>query len=46
MVEEVNKFKGEGGVAAAIYNVSGGFVRKPFLEIAEEELQKSFDGSV
>ena len=46
MVEEVKKFKGEGGIAAAIYNVSGGFVRKPFLEIEEADLQKSFDGSV
>ena len=46
MVEEVNKFKGQGAVAAAIYNVSGGFVRKPFLEIEEEDLQRSFDGSL
>ena len=46
MAEEVNKFRGEAGVVAAIYNVSGGFVRKPFLEIEEEELQKSYDGSV
>ncbi|KAL2044130.1 hypothetical protein ABVK25_012433 [Lepraria finkii] len=29
MVQEVNKFKGDGGVAAAIFNVAGGFVRKP-----------------
>ena len=46
MVREVENFSGGGGVAAAVYNVAGGFVRKPFLEITEEDLQKSYDGSV
>jgi hypothetical protein len=28
---------GDAKLAAAIYNVGGGFVRKPFLELTEKE---------
>lgn len=29
----------EGGLAAAIFNVGGGFLRKPFLELKTEEFE-------
>ncbi len=32
-------------LAAAIYNVGGGFVRKPFLELTEEEFAASFQSN-
>ncbi|KXJ96588.1 short chain dehydrogenase [Microdochium bolleyi] len=32
-------------LAAAIYNVAAGFVRKPFLELSVEEFDASIDGS-
>jgi hypothetical protein len=31
---------------AAIFNASGGFARKPFLELTAEEFDKSYDVSV
>ena len=33
-------------VAAAIFNASGAFVRKPFLELTEENLDSSYAGSL
>lgn len=33
-------------VAAAVFNASGAFVRKPFLELTEEDLDTSYAGSV
>jgi NAD(P)-dependent dehydrogenase (short-subunit alcohol dehydrogenase family) len=37
----------ESQLAAAIYNVgSGGFARKPFLELTEDDLNASIDGSM
>ena len=46
----VEKVKGEFGkdvtCAAAIFNASGAFVRKPFLEITGDELDGSYAGSV
>lgn len=46
-VDEVRKGWGDGkegegkgfGLAAAVYNVGGGFVRKPFLELGREEFE-------
>jgi NAD(P)-dependent dehydrogenase (short-subunit alcohol dehydrogenase family) len=35
--EAIKKEMGDAKLAAAIYNVGGGFVRKPFLELTEEE---------
>lgn len=32
--------------AAAIFNASGAFVRKPFLELTEEVMDASYAGSV
>lgn len=40
--------KDDGGlkVAAAVFNVSGSFVRKPFLELEEGDIEKGYEGSV
>ncbi|KZF19499.1 7-alpha-hydroxysteroid dehydrogenase [Xylona heveae TC161] len=40
--EEISKEFGNANLAAAVFNVGGGFVRKPFLEITQED----FDGAV
>jgi NADP-dependent 3-hydroxy acid dehydrogenase YdfG len=37
-----NKFKGK-KLATAVYNVAGGFVRKPFLETISEEYQAGYE---
>lgn len=46
----VGKIKQEYGndakLAAAVFNVSGAFVRKPFLELTEDILDSSYAGSV
>ncbi|KAF2652860.1 NAD(P)-binding protein [Lophiostoma macrostomum CBS 122681] len=45
-VETIKKEFGEGvGAAAAIFNASGGFLRKPFLEVPEEVFSQSIDVS-
>lgn len=44
-----SEFGGDGTdvrAAAAVFNVSGPFLRKPFLEIKAEELDGSYAGSV
>lgn len=33
---------GDGHLAAAVYNVGGGFVRKPFLELTKDEFEGGF----
>ncbi|KAM7208602.1 hypothetical protein V8F20_001025 [Naviculisporaceae sp. PSN 640] len=43
--ETVKKEFPDGNLVAAIYNASGGFSRKPFLEQTVEELQQSLAGS-
>lgn len=35
--EQIKKEMGDAKLAAAVYNVGGGFVRKPFLELTEKE---------
>ena len=35
--ETIRKEMGDAKLAAAIYNVGGGLVRKPFLELTEKE---------
>ena len=35
----------EAPLAAAVYNVGGGFVRKPFLELTEEEFTAGYDSN-
>lgn len=37
--EQLKKELGGATLAAAIYNVGGGFIRKPFLELTEEEFE-------
>lgn len=37
--DQLKKEIGGASVAAAIYNVGGGFVRKPFLELSAEEFE-------
>lgn len=34
---------GESSLAAAVFNVGGGLVRKPFLELTEEEFTRGFN---
>lgn len=53
MVARVARAFGGGGggtapvaVAAAVFNVSGPFVRKAFLELEAEELDRSYEGGV
>lgn len=37
--EQIKKEIGDGSLAAAIYNVGGYFIRKPFLELTEEDME-------
>ncbi|KAF6228877.1 hypothetical protein HO133_006988 [Letharia lupina] len=47
MVEKVkHEYGNDVKCAAAIFNASGAFVRKPFLELTEEVLDASYAGSV
>ena len=47
MVEKVKEEYGKDvKCAAAIFNASGAFVRAPFLELTEEQLDSSYNGSV
>ncbi|GME24875.1 Short-chain dehydrogenase/reductase SDR [Neofusicoccum parvum] len=41
-----DEFGGDYGLAAAIFNASGRFVRKPFLELSEDEFSAGLDVSV
>lgn len=46
-VQEIRKQYGEdAGAAAAVFNASGKFARKPFLDLTEEEFVGGFDVSV
>lgn len=47
MVQKVKEeFGDDVKIAAAVFNASGPFVRKPFLELTEEVLDGSYQGSV
>lgn len=47
MIENLKKEYGNDvKCAAAIFNASGAFVRKPFLELTEEVMDSSYAGSV
>lgn len=46
MIGTVKEEFGEAKAAAAVFNVSGPFVRKPFLELKGEELDGSYAASV
>lgn len=41
VVKEADGFQGK-RLAAAVFNVGGSFVRKPFLEMSEEEYGSGF----
>ncbi|KIX04353.1 uncharacterized protein Z518_05221 [Rhinocladiella mackenziei CBS 650.93] len=41
--EQLKKEMGGASLAAAIYNVGGRFVRKPFLELTEEEFESGWE---
>lgn len=45
--EEVERIAGgkEGRVAAAVFNVGGRFIRKPFLELTQEEFEAGWDAN-
>lgn len=43
---EIAKTFPNAALAAAVFNVGGGFVRKPFLELTEEEFGKSYQANV
>ena len=46
-VEKIREeYGGDVRVAAAVFNGSGPFVRKPFLELTEGDLDGSYAGSV
>lgn len=37
--DQINKARGSAPLAAAIFNVGGGFIRKPFLELSPQEYE-------
>ena len=43
--EQLQKEMGGAGLAAAIYNVGGRFVRKPFLELSDEEFESGWEAN-
>lgn len=43
--EKIKKEMGDAKLAAAIYNVGGGFVRKPFLELTEQEFRAGWESN-
>ncbi|EXJ94300.1 7-alpha-hydroxysteroid dehydrogenase [Capronia coronata CBS 617.96] len=43
--EELKKAMGGATLAAAVYNVGGRFIRKPFLELSEEEFESGWEAN-
>ena len=43
--EQLKKEMGGASLAAAIYNVGGKFVRKPFLELSDEEFESGWEAN-
>jgi NAD(P)-dependent dehydrogenase (short-subunit alcohol dehydrogenase family) len=43
--EQIKKEMGGASLAAAIYNVGGRFVRKPFLELSEEDFESGWEAN-
>lgn len=41
----IKKEIGDAGLAAAVFNVGGRFVRKPFLELSLEDYEAGFDAN-
>ncbi|KAM0558104.1 hypothetical protein ACHAPJ_005271 [Fusarium lateritium] len=44
--EQISKELPDSKLAAAIYNAGGGHAKKPFLELTEDDLNASIDGSI
>jgi enoyl-[acyl-carrier-protein] reductase (NADH) len=42
---DIKKEVGDKHLAAAVYNVGGGFVRKPFLELTPEEFTAGWESN-
>lgn len=42
---DIKKHVGDKQLAAAVYNVGGGFVRKPFLELTPEEFTAGWESN-
>jgi NAD(P)-dependent dehydrogenase (short-subunit alcohol dehydrogenase family) len=43
--KQISSEFGDKGLAAAVFNVGGRFVRKPFLELSEEDFAAGFDAN-
>ena len=43
--DQIKKEMGDSKLAAAIYNVGGRFIRKPFLELDETEFSSGWEGN-
>ena len=41
--QNLQKEMGDAPLAAAVYNVGGGFLRKPFLELTTEEYMRGME---
>ena len=43
--EQLKEHMGDARLAAAVYNVGGGIVRKPFLELSEDDVNAAWASS-
>jgi len=43
--EQIKKELGEAKLATAVYNVGGRFIRKPFLELTEDEFEAGWEAN-
>lgn len=43
--DQINKERGSAPLVAAIFNVGGGFVRKPFLELSPQEYESGWQAN-
>jgi soluble lytic murein transglycosylase-like protein len=44
-MEQLQKEMGSDPLAVAVYNVGGGFVRKPFLELSAKDLEGGWESN-
>ena len=42
---EIKQTKGDGKASAAVFNVGGKFIRKPFLELSQEDFEAGWDAN-
>ena len=43
--DQINKERGSAPLAAAVFNVGGGFIRKPFLDLSPEEFESGWEAN-